>query len=769
MSSLEGLCEEARQCLAEGRLEQARALCEAALALDAGAFMPRYLLGIVEYRRGEPLRAVELIEAALEVCPQHARAHLHLGNALAAAGRIEAALAAFERGRAFAPHDAEIELACAQALLQHGRFEAALPCFDRALTARSDWPEALAGKGLSCAQLGRYLQAIACFDAALELDPGQAHVLDWRGNARRVLRQLESALTDFDRAIALQPSLPEPHNNRGSTLAELDRLEEALASFDRAVAIVPDYAEARVNRGNVLKRLRRWSDALADYEAALHTRADLAEAYYNRGDLYRTLGDLERSISDLERACVLRPDLPFLRGLRLHVRMQLGDWRGFEAARREIAALISAGAPAAPPFAVLGMSDSPKLQYAAAAIWVRHQCPPAEGPPPSVGKGTSRIRLGYFSPDFRDHPVGHLIADLLARHDRDRFEIHGFSYSPPPGDPMRERLEGVFDHWHDVMHTPDRGVADLARRCDIDIAIDLAGYTDLGRPRIFAHRAAPLQLSWLGYLGTSAAPYIDYLVADPAIVSAAHREFVSERILYLKVHQPNGADTRPVIPPMPTRASLGLPAHGVVFCCFNASYKILPDTFDSWMRILAQVPASVLFLLAGPFESQLRDRAQAQGIAASRLVFGPRVARAQYLARLRAADLFLDTLPYNAGTTASDALWCGLPLLTLRGAALASRTASSLLSALGLSELITDSRAEYERRAIELGSDPGRLWALKARLTDARSSTLFDGAAFARDFETGLQLIHARQQAGLPPSDIATGALTRDATRPAGS
>ena len=358
--------------------------------------------------------------------------------------------------------------------------------------------------------------------------------------------------------------------------------------------------------------------------------------------------------------------------------------------------------------------------------------------------------------DFRDHPVSSLTVGMYEAHDRNGFEIYGFSYGEDTGDPMRKRLERAFDRFMDVRAKSDLETAALARELEIDIAIDLAGYTDNGRSGIFAARAAPVQVSYLGYLGTMGADYIDYVVADATVIPEASRAAFSEKVAVLPSYQVNDAG-RPMPDKVFTRAELGLPPEGFVYCCFNNTYKITPATFDSWMRILGAVEGSVLFLYADveSAAANLRKEAAARGIAAERLVFGKRLPMPEYLARFRAADLFLDTLPYNAGATASDALWMGLPVLTLQGEALAARQAASLLRAAGLAELITTTRAAYEALAIGLARDPVRHAELKAKLARNRpTAALFDTGAFTRNIEEAFRQMHGRHQAGLAPDHI---------------
>ena len=406
---------------------------------------------------------------------------------------------------------------------------------------------------------------------------------------------------------------------------------------------------------------------------------------------------------------------------------------------------------------MLAASGSASLQRKAAEIWVKEICPPNRSLPTIPWRNhRDKIRIGYFSADFRVHAVSILTAQLFEIHDRSKFEIIAFSFGPDSDDEMRSRLERAFDRFIDVGCKSDREVALLARSLEIDVAVDLMGFTEHSRPEIFALRAAPLQVSYLGYLGTMGADYIDYMIADATIVPDRNQERFYEKIMYIPSYQANDSKRR-IAERIFTREELGLPSTGFVFCCFNNTYKITPHTFSSWMRILTRAKDSVLFLYAqdAAAEKNLRAEAGSRGVDANRLVFGKRLPTPEYLARYRAADLFLDTLPYNAGTTASDALWAGLPVLTCPGEAFAGRVAASLLTAIRMPELIAATQAEYEELAVQLAHDPQRLAAIKLKLAANRLTTpLFDTPQFTRNLEAAFSRIYERYLSGLPPADV---------------
>jgi predicted O-linked N-acetylglucosamine transferase (SPINDLY family) len=682
-----------------GKLDEARTLCLQVLRLRPGQPQALTLLGIIAAQTGDLERSVALFGEALQHEPRNFAAHINQGNALLALRRPAAAAASYE-------------------------------------------------------------QAVA-------VRPDQAAAHSGRGKALFELQRHEDAIASYDQAIALAPDHAATHFERGRALAALMRYEPAVASLDRAIALGLDHAGAWYVRGSALYSLQRFEAALESYERALILAPNDPRAHHNRGNTLVMLERPEGALASYDQAIALDPSLKSAYGARLHARMQIADWRDFAPEVARLTARIERGEAASNPFAILALSGSPPLQQQAAANWVREHCPPNDAlsplpqprpqPQPQPQRGRrATIRIGYFSADFRSHAISFLTAGLFETHDRSRFEVSAFSLGSDAPDDMRTRIAAASDRFLDVRQQSDSDIARLARSLGIDIAVDLGGFTRGGRPGIFALRAAPLQVSYLGYLGTMSAGYIDYLIADEIIVPAAEQRHYAEKIVYLPSYQVNDSRRR-IADRLFTREELGLPPAGFVFCCFNSSYKITPDTFDGWMRILRRVPDSVLLLLGGneALERNLRRQAQEKDIAGERIVFGGRLGAPEYLARYRTADLFLDTLPYNAGTTASDALWAGLPVLTCKGEAFAGRVGASLLTAVGLPELIASTRAEYEELAVALAADSERLAGIKTTLAGKlRTAALFDTAASVRHLEAAYATMHNRYHAGAPPDHI---------------
>jgi predicted O-linked N-acetylglucosamine transferase (SPINDLY family) len=749
-----------------GRLAEAEPLYRQVLDAQPRHFDSLHLLGVIQYQRGDCHEAVRQIDLALGVNPGVAAAHNNRGSALKDLGRAGEALASFERAIALKPDYAEAFYNRGNTLRDLGRLADAVASHDRAVALRPDYAEAFGNRGSALKALGRFDEAVASYDRAIAIRPGHAETFYNRANALEALGRYEEALADCDRAIALKPDLAEAHNNRGNALKELRRFEQALADYDRAIAHRPDYGDAFHNRGMVLAELRRSEEALASYDRAIALAPGHAPAHYCRGSVLLGLARIDEAIVSLGRALALDPDQNFLMGTCLHARMYLCDWADFDARCAELDAAVADGAAAGYPFHFLACASTPAAQLKCARTLVDNRCPAYPEP---VWRGEryahERIRVSYVSSDLRDHPVAYLAAGLFARHDRSRFETVAISFGDDQRSGMRARLKASFDRFIDASAMSDKEVASLIRDLEIDIVVDLNGFTDGGRPHVFAHKPAPVHVSYLGYAGTLGQDYCDYIIADRFVIPEESRVDFAENVVYLPDSFMVNDTERKISARRPSRAEAGLPENGFVFCCFNNAYKITPDVFDVWMRLLGEVDGSVLWLLAAHPHAvdNLRREADDRGIAGERLVFAPRTAlNEDHLARVALADLFLDTLYYNAHATAADALWAGVPVVTCAGAAFASRVAGSLLGAVGLPELITTSVADYEVLALRLARDPQRLGALRETLARNRDTyPLFDTARFTRHLEAAYTTMWERAERGERPRGFAVGPVGR--------
>ncbi len=641
---------------------------------------------------------------------------------------------------------------------QMGRPEQAVELIAHAIALDPTVAVAYSNRAKILNDIKRYEEAIDSCEAAIALAPDLAATYVNRGAALAGLRRSEAALASYEQAIALDPTVAEAYNDRANTLQSLNRYEDAVASYDIALGLKPQYAEAYAGRGLALQKLRRHAAALASYNKAIALNPRHAEAYNNLGNLLVELKNYDEAITAYATVMAIKPDYEFAFGTWLHTRMKICDWFDLDASIAQLARKVDAGEKVSPPFPLLSMPTSPEQQRKGAAIWSTSMFPP-DAPPPPIARRPPRspVRVGYFSADFFNHATSWLIAGLFEKHDRSKVESFAISFGPARSDEMVKRLTAGVDRFLDVGNRSDLEVASLSRSLEIDIAIDLKGFTTDSRTGIFAARAAPIQVNYLGYPGTMASEHFDYLIADEIVVPRVDRKYYPEKIVYMPDSYQVNDSQRVISDRVFDRAECGLPANGVVYCCFNNNYKIMPETFESWTNILRQVDSSVLWLFADNprAASNLRHEAEARGISAERLVFAERMPLADHLARHRVADLFLDTAPYNAHTTASDALWAGLPVLTRAGQTFAGRVAASLLSAVRLPELITFSVPAYEAMAIDLGRRPERLARLKQELARRRlTAPLFDTVRFARNMEAAYAAMYDRHQAGLPPDHI---------------
>ena len=716
----------------QGRTEEAERLMAAVAKLTPGQAQVQLAHGIILAKLGrseaalgcfgrillrEPRHLAALAEraAALLNLQRHAEALATLGDvlaidpaqcvawynrALALRGlrRAGEALTALDRALALRPGFAEAMFLRANVLDDLDRPEDARQAYlacAAVMPARADVQNNL---GAALMKLDQVSAALACFDRALELAPGFALALINRGRALDKLGRPEEALACQDKALAQHPQASEALLSRSLALSQLRRYEEALASIDRVLALDPHNPTALQEHGAVLASLGRNEQAASSLAAALAITPDHPDRLNNYGLILRGLSRFEEAAESFARVAELRPDYPYVQGNLLTARLNCCDWTGLDEQLAAVQDGLAAGRAVVNPFQLLQVSNSPAALLHSTRLFVadRFKTSGQVWTPPAPRPG-SRTRVAYLSADLQRHATAFLMAGMFEAHDRRQFETIAVSFAPDDGSPMRQRLRAAFDRFIDASAMPDGQVIAVLREMEIDIAVDLKGFTKDSRPAIFLERVAPVQVSFLGYPGTWGHACMDYLIADSVLIPPGHDEFYTEAIVRLPdSYQPNDR-CRAIADHTPGRAELGLPADGFVFCCFNANYKILPDVFDIWLRLLKRVEGSVLWLLeTNPAAAaNLRREAAARGVAPERLVFAGLAVPEHHLARQRVADLFLDTLPCNAHTTTSDALWAGLPVLTCAGQTFAGRVAASLLHAAGLGDLVTYSPAEY--------------------------------------------------------------------------
>jgi len=723
----------------QGRLAEAERIYAEVIRAAPRHFGAIHSLGVIALQTRQYERAVDWLSKSISIDRKYAPAHNNLGYALAALKRLDEAIVSYSK----------------------------------AIALDRNYAEAYNNRGTAQNDLGRWREALTNFDKAIALKPDYANAHNNRGTVLKYLKRYGEALASYDKAIALRPDFSGAYSNRGNALTELRRPIEALESIDKAIALDPNYAEAHYNRGNALSLMGQMEAALESYGRALALKPEYADAYYNVGLAYESLGHPEDALASFDKGMSLDPAVEYLQGKRLLARMRLCDWTDFDAEAAALTARVARGERAVSPFDLMALVDSAALHRQAAHAALSGLATADVNLPPFVSvagaqETSGKIRLGYFSADFHDHATAYLTAELFELHDRSKFEIIAFSMGPDSSAAMRDRLVAAFDDFVDIRKMTNVDAARLARERKLDIAIDLMGDTLNSRPDIFAYRIAPVQASYLGYPGTMGCEFMDYIIADRIVIPPDQRQHYCEKVAYVAGSYQVNDRKREIADRIFTRDELGLPQSGFVFCCFNNIYKLTPATFRSWMRILGKVEGSVLWLVVNNATAagNLRREAERCGIAGERLVFAKNEPLASHLARIRAADLFLDTLPVNAHTTTSDALWSGLPVITRIGESFPARVAASLLTTVGLEELIVTTQEEYESLAVALAHDPDRLGAIRRKLAqDLTTSPLFDTPAFTRQIEVLYTRMYERHAKGLRPDHLSAERQSSDRQR----
>lgn len=640
------------------------------------------------------------------------------------------------------PHHPLVNYLLGALRIRQGRSAEALAPLEAAHRAKPDNVSVLLHMGNALQELKRFEEAVARYDSALDLKPDFADALNNRGNALGALKKFDAALASFDAALAIEARHAGCWYNRGTLLQKMTRYEEAIACFDRALAIDPGHAEAFSNKGSALVELHQPALGLNWLERAVALQPGNATFRMNRASALSEMGNFGEALAEYDRVRAIAPDFPRMFGQMAYSALYAGDWERMAKIAPELPGRIRAGETGIDPWTLISYGGDNELLQTCARNAMREGVPE---PLPPLWKGETyghdRIRLAYVSSDFGVHPVGFQLVDLLERHDRSRFEVIAISSGRDDGSDVRDRIIAACDQFHDMTRTNDQEVAEKLRDLEVDIAVDLGGHTRGTRIGAFERRPAPVQATWLGYPGTSGAREMDFLIGDIVVTPPEHQPFYGEKIVPLSGSFFPIDESKPVGAP-PSRAEAGLPENAFVFCCFNRNWKISQPMFDLWLRLLRQVPGSILWLreYAPGSNAKLSKRAEEVGIDPKRLVFAGRVPLETHLARHALADLFLDTQPYGAHATAADALWAGLPVLTQIGEVFASRVGASLLTAAGLPELIARTPEEYEATALALARDPARLKALREKLAANRASApLFDMTAFARGLEAAYE------------------------------
>jgi predicted O-linked N-acetylglucosamine transferase (SPINDLY family) len=707
------------------------------------------------HQAGQLMEAARLYSDIIRNNPQHFEALHRLGLIHLQSGRFadaERLLTVAIRLQPQVPETCYLHGCSLQSLERH---EDALKSFARALALKPDYVEARNNRGVSLLALQRYEEALACFDKVLSARPGVGLVEGNRAAALAGLDRHAEALAAAERAIGGNPNVALTWYHKGAALARLDRFQEALAAFDRAVVLNPHYVEALTFRGIVLGMLDRHNEAVDSFSAGLRLAPGNVDLLYNRATSLLALKRFQDAMRDCESVLGVTSDFKYVRGNLICCRLHLCDWRDLEAEKDQIRKTLHQDRPAIIPLHNALISDDEGDQLRCSRLWTELDCPPSPTP---LWRGErydhDRVRIAYVSADFRTHAVASLMAGVFEQHDKMRFDVSAISLSDE-SDSMSERLAPAFERFVPVQGRDHGDVARLLRDMEIDIAIDLMGYTRGSRTPVFALRPAPIQVAHLGFPGTMGASYIDYIVADPIVAPSDRQALYAEKLVHMP-HCYMPGDNQRAIAERPSRTEAGLPERGFVFCSFNNVAKIVPPVFDAWMRLLKEVEESVLWLSPADeiAERNLRREAGARGVDAGRLIFASFVDGGdRHLARLSLADLFLDTLPYNAHAGGSDALWAGVPIVSCKGTTFAGRVGASMLNAIGLHELAADSLDTYERLVLNLARQPDLLAGVRAKLARNRATEpLFDTKRFTRNLEAAYIAMWQRYQRGEPPA-----------------
>jgi predicted O-linked N-acetylglucosamine transferase (SPINDLY family) len=722
-----------------------------------------YNLGYCYLAVGDAKNAEIVLEKEVKAFPDLVESQNLLGISLKRQRRHEEALAVFALAIERHPGYGGTYNNMGITLSDMARHEEAVPYLQKAIEIQRGNAQAHYNLGNAYWALGRHDAAIGCINQALQIVPDDIEACNTLGLILKDGNRYDEAATCFQRALTINPGYSPAYQNLGLVLDELNRHEEAVRCFERALAIRPDLPETHVGLGVAYHNQVRLGDAVSCYRKAISLQPDLATAHLNLGLALQDLKRIEEAVACFQKVLVLKPKHKHALSALAWAQAVGCDWRERSARVEALRAHVRERRSIVDPFAFVTVCEDLDEQRLCAERSLADELPDRL---PALGQGRKdrheKIRVAYVSGDFREHAVAYCTQELFTLHDRSKFELFGVSIGVNDGSEMRSKLERSFDRFLDVRRMSDLDAARLLCDLDVDIAVDLMGHTKGSRPGIFARRPAPIQVSYLGYPGTMAADFIDYILADKFVLPEEHQKFYSEKAAYLPDCYQANDSKRTIAERVPARGEVGLPERGFVFCCFNNNYKIVPKVFDVWMRLLHQVPAGVLWLVEDNAwaRQNLCREAQAKGIDPVRLIFMQRVGIADYRARFRLADLFLDTLPYTGHGTASDALWAGLPVLTCAGQTFAGRVAGSLLRAVGLPELVTSSLEEYEVLALRLAREGQFLKGLRDRLERNRlSAPLFDADRFRRHIESAYTTMWEIWQRGERPRTFAVAPL----------
>ena len=714
---------------------------EKLLLIDKSNAQAMLVCGNSYLKNGNINEAIIKCRQAISVNKKYYEAYVNLGNIYQMKGQLEDALSAYDEAIKINENIKESYLNKGNVLQELKRYPEAIISYKKGIKLDPNYAQCYCNLGNAYQEMGEIEESIVCYQNALKNNEKFVDAYFCMGNSYAKARRLLEAISCYNQVLKINSQHIKSLNNRGNVYKEMNMNQEALASYDEVISINEKSFGAYFKKAKLYEDLNMYSESLINYQKVTSSNPEYIDAIYNRGNVFLGLRRYEDAIKSYEQIIKIKPDYNYLLGTLLHAKMQICDWSKYKEYTLEIENKAKLGEKVIPPFAWLALSDSILDNRAVSETLVLDKFKENNklgAIKRRVKNIADKITVGYFSADFREHPVAYLSAELFELHSRNEFNIIGFYYGPNDDSEIHKRISNSFDEFINVRNIDDETIAKLSRDKLVDIAVDLTGHTEGGRVGIFSYRAAPIQLNYLGFPSSIGAKYYDYIIADKLIIPHELSNYYCEKVVYLDSYQVNDSK-RKISDRKYTKGEWGLPEESFVFCCFNSCYKILPSTFDSWMRILSNSDKSVLWLSSQNTLTieNLKKEAENRGINSERIVFASRIdSMSEHLARYKVADLFLDTFPFNAHTTASDALWAGLPVLTMMGQSFASRVAASLLTAIDLPELITENREKYEALAVELVNNPERLMNIKSRLYSNRmTSKLFNTPMYAKNLD----------------------------------
>ena len=701
--------------------------------------------------------ALTIFEQALKINPDDFDVLNNMGNAQKGKGDLNSAVATFKQALKLSPNNAAVYYNLGFALQEKGELEAAIHNYKQAIKIMPAHAQTYLNMGNALQEKGDLDAAIDSYKHAIKLKPAYAEAYLNMGNARQGRGEVDAAIDSYKQAIKLKPVYAEAYNNMGNVLYDNGDLDAAINNCKQAIKIKPDFAEAYNNMGNAQQGKGELTAAIDSYKKAIQLKPDFAEAYSNMGNAQQGKGDPDSAIFSYKKAIKITPELEATRSQMLYQQSYICDWGAIEEDRGLIPFLGTLTQKIS-PFTMLAFEDKPVSSLKRAKLYsIENDKQKLSYKKVSLGQRKEKLKIAYCSGFVTQNPVSILTAKIIELHDRSHFKVFGFYYGKSPSDQYLKRIQAGVDTFVDVGQLSDKNIAEVIHGYEIDIAIDLHGYMEGARCGVLAFRPAPIQINYFGYPGTLGADFIDYIVGDEVVIPESQKQNYSENIIYLPNCYMPQDNTRLVSNKLTSRLDCGLPISGFIFCCFNSSHKITPQEFDIWMRLLNKVKGSALWLLKSNKWAimNLRREATSRGIDPNRLVFADRLPVDEHLGRLKFADLFLDTFNFNAHTSASDALWAGVPVVTKIGDGFAARVAGSLLAAVELPELITTSEEEYEALALSLATNSNKLSRIKKKLAENKTSTpLFDTVTYTKNLEKAYIKSYDRYAGGLPPSEF---------------